>query len=205
MHNRGLALVGLGRIDEAAEEFREASRLNRAEYGPEHPETLQSLYSLIELEQGRGHWEAAAPLVAEMLPIQRRFSPPSNPYVYINLSRLARNHLELERFEAAAPLAREFRELMSKRPAADRERLYSEALLGAVLTGLGRLEEAEPLLHDATGGAADTTGPWPPWTLYGPATGREWLARLYDARGRPDEAATARSGANVLPRELFAP
>jgi tetratricopeptide (TPR) repeat protein len=91
-----------------------------------------------------------------------------------------------------------FRECLGVRRAAydDNHALavYTESLLGECLTGLGRYDEAERLLLHAYPLLRDQPGADPEPTL---AAARR-LVKLYEAWGKPDEAARWRTHLNPV-------
>jgi non-specific serine/threonine protein kinase/serine/threonine-protein kinase len=99
----------------------------------------------------------------------------------------------LGQYELAEPRARECLDLLARWAAGEpRWRpSWAEALLGRCLAGLGRHDEAEPLLREGYAGVRDC-----PLPIAGPARrlARRWIVELYEETGRPDEAEEYRRG-----------
>jgi tetratricopeptide (TPR) repeat protein len=69
---RGVALEGLGRLDEAQTAFEEALAANDAALGPAHPERAWPLERLAKLHETRGELEAATETDAILIDLLRR-------------------------------------------------------------------------------------------------------------------------------------
>jgi tetratricopeptide (TPR) repeat protein/tRNA A-37 threonylcarbamoyl transferase component Bud32 len=93
---------------------------------------------------------------------------------------------------AAAPVLRESLAILRRERPDDRDEFQAQSLLGAALTGQGRYDDAEPLLVRSYQGISKlerARKDFDPETLQHLLDVLERLVQLYDARGRPREAA----------------
>ena len=118
--------------------------------------------------------------------------PPRHPNRSFPPSGMAEIYVRQGRFGEAESVFREMLELRREAFGED-HRLTSElkSSLGAALTGLGELQEAEILLLDAYGRFSSERGPDDPRTKLA----AKRLVTLYEARGDDAEAARYRPAA----------
>jgi eukaryotic-like serine/threonine-protein kinase len=189
-----LALTVNERGDHAAAEamFREALAIGRASLGREHPNNAQRLANLACALRLRGKLAEAAATNEEALAISRPALGLDHPAVARQEVGLARVYLDQGRPAAAEPLLRHALGVQQRRSAAEGWRLgATQSLLGDVCTRLSRFAEAETWLLRAFELLQGTPG----------SESREaqeardnlaHLVALYEAWGRPEEAAAYR-------------
>jgi hypothetical protein len=102
---------------------------------------------------------------------------------------LALAYISQKKFIEAEPLAREAVEFNRKKQPGEWQRFRAESLLGASLAGQKKYAEAEPLLVEGYQALAARKAhiDVPDW--YHLDRAREWLVQLYQAWGKPDQAA----------------
>jgi eukaryotic-like serine/threonine-protein kinase len=129
---------------------------------------------------------AAEPLLREALELRRRLLGPEHADVAASMTLLAGLLVDTGRFEEALPLATEAKAISLAAFAPDHWRTASAASAeGAALAGLLRHEEAEASLLASYAILSSDPGTLP----YYASSSRRWLAALYEALGRPREAA----------------
>jgi serine/threonine protein kinase len=193
MGNLALDLDDLGRPEEAGALHRQVLEARRAVLGPDHRSTQNAAYSLAEHLYKRGKPDDAEPLLRELLATQRRILPKDHPSVADTLQRLGEALATSHRAGDAEPLLVEA--LAIRRRNASRVDVgEAESLLGGCLTTLGRHAEAEPLLlagYEKLVASSDTG-------LRRVERASARLIDLYDASGRPEEAARWRATAGPV-------
>ncbi len=174
-----------GRHEEAEELVREAIDLGRRVYG-EHPELADALSTWGNTLRTLERYDEAEAAYEEALAMNRTVRGADHPRYglilsYLALTAAARGDdaLAEQRFRDALAVQDEALPEDHDEPALTRSNL------GALLTRLGRWEEAEPLLLRAYTVLENTYGGEDERVR----TAAERLATLYEAWGRPDEAA----------------
>lgn len=115
-------------------------------YGPDHPELAQTLFNLGLSWADLGDDSRARPYLERSLAIYERTLEPEHPLLLKALSTVADQHRQNGRAAEARPLDQRVLDITGSRLAADPENL---PLLGArvrALLGLGRIEEARPMV-----------------------------------------------------------
>jgi tetratricopeptide (TPR) repeat protein len=155
--------------------------------GPEHPDTLAIMNSLVMTYfESLDHNAEAVRLAREMLAIQRRRLASNDLRLAQALKQLAWTLIQAGRPAEAEPLVRECLIIYEQRQPNSTSTYYTRGLLGATLRRQGKYGEAEPLLRNALENLMQKN---PPGTFrYRLAEGAEEIARLYEETGRPDEA-----------------
>jgi serine/threonine-protein kinase len=192
--NLGVLLDRARRWEEAEPLLRAAVEIHRAVYPQGHPELAGTLRNWgIALAHMQRFQDAEAPL-REAVAIRRRFLGNETVDVAVAELDLAYALIMNERYEEPAVLARDAIRILRRQLGDENSLVYhARAHLGDALRGQGRLAEAEPLLLAAY---AKFENPKPiarQWHRY--AVGA--LVRLYEASGRPDEAAKYRALLNA--------
>jgi tetratricopeptide (TPR) repeat protein len=178
------------RWDEGEPLLRAAVEIHRASHPQGHPELASTLRNWgIALEHMQRFQDAEAPL-REAVAIRRRFLGNETVDVAVAELDLAYALIMNERYEEPAVLARDAIRILRRQLGDGNSLVYhARAHLGDALRGQGKLAEAEPLLLAAY---AKFESPKPiarQWHRYAVAA----LVRLYEAKGRPDEAAKYRA------------
>jgi tetratricopeptide (TPR) repeat protein len=136
-----------------------------------------------------GDFEAAEPLLREALELRRTLLGNEHADVASTMTLLADLLIDTGRFDEALPLAMDAKAICAKAFGNEHWRTASAASAeGAALAGLKRYSEAESLLADNVRILQNDTGALPFFV----ANAKRWLAELYLALGRSDEAAKYR-------------
>jgi serine/threonine-protein kinase len=190
LNNLASVVKQRGDYAEAESLYREALAIVREQLGNEHPDVALSLDNLADVLALKGDFAGAEKLFRETVPMLRKLLGSQHPSVAVSLVNLA-DMLCLERKPAEAePIAREA--LAIFRNALPSGHTYigeAESVLGGCLTLSERYGEAEPLLLGSYPVLKAKTGERSPETR----KARERIVRLYEAWGRPGEAARYRA------------
>jgi len=178
-----------GKYAQAEALFSHTAEVQGHALGPEHPFTLDTLSYMASMYQRRGNY-ATAQNYAEQTLVKRRHALGSeHPDTMASAADLALVYLSQGKFTESEPLAREALEFDRKKQPDDWQRFRAESLLGASLSGQKKYAEAEPLLLEGYQGmlARKDRIAVPDW--YNLDRAGEWIAQLYQAWGKPQEAA----------------
>ncbi len=175
-----------GDLEGAIAIARQSLDIYRQAVGEEHPLVARSMNNLAMWQMEDRDFAAAEPLLRDALELRRRLLGPEHADVAASMTLLAGLLIDTDRFEEALPLATEAKAISLAAFAPDHWRTASAASAeGAALAGLLRHEEAEGLLLAGYAILSSDTGTLP----YYVSSSRRWLAELYEALGRPREAA----------------
>ena len=206
-NNLAAAYHAAGRTAEAIALHEATLKLMEAKLGPDHPDTLTSRNNLAAAYESLGRWAEAEPLRRDVAgpPPQDRPSPtaPSWPATW---PRSAPNLLEQARWSEAEPVLRECLAIREKAIPDDWTRYNAMSLLGGALLGQGRYAEAEPLIVPGYEGMKARAAKIPAPAKPPCPEAAERVVRLYEAWGRPEQAAAwkAKLGLADLPADVFA-
>jgi tetratricopeptide (TPR) repeat protein len=145
---RSLALLyqAQGTYAQAASLLQEALQTGRRVLGAQHPETLATMNNLAEIYRRQHNYPEAESMFNDVLAVRRRLLAADHPNITNVLASLGGIDLEQRKFPEAEPLLREALTGQRKTGPDTWRRFYTESLLGACLTGLGKYAEAEPVL-----------------------------------------------------------
>ncbi len=139
-----LALAEAGRVDAAAEQFRQALAIAEEHLGVEHAQVLVSASNLARHESDLGDYEAAIARFESILPRQRALLGARHPDAIATLNNVSVAYSGAGRSEAAIRTAREALELCVDVYGPDHPlTARSHGNLGVGLFSLGRMSEAE--------------------------------------------------------------
>ena len=174
------------RYDKAEPLYVETLQIRRQLLGEAHPETLTSMNNLALLSDRQGRYEKAESLYLETLQIKRRVLGEEHPSTLVSTRNLASLYENQDRYGDAEPLF-SFAVAAAKRSLPEGHWHTGVFLTGhgRCLAALERYEDGERALLDAHQVLATALGPNHERTVK--AIGA--LADLYDAWGKPDEAA----------------
>lgn len=173
--------------DERLRRLNEALPALKAKHGPDHRDTLTIMNALAAAYLEAGQLDDALRLYEEVLQLRRVNPGPDHMVTAVALGNVVALHLRRHEYAAAELLLKEYRDICEKRlPRDDYRRFSAQSLLGEALTGQKKYVDAAPLLLDGYAGLKArerTAGPKRVTEAV------ERLVRLYDAWGKPDEAA----------------
>jgi eukaryotic-like serine/threonine-protein kinase len=169
--------------------FDQTLEISRRVLGPEHPFTLSVLSDIAASYQRRGRYALAETYASQALAGQRRTLGLEHPATIASAADLALAYVSQGKFTASEPRAREALEFERKTQPDDWQRFRAESLLGVSLAGLKKYTEAEPLLLEGYRGMAARKSRMavPDW--YHLDRARDWIVQLYQALGKPVQAA----------------
>ena len=154
-------------------------------YDDQNPKLMDMRYNLAMSHAGLNQYEEAEAIFLELRKNLEAYYGAEHPYVFDVIHNSARWRVRQKRFEEALPFAEEGYAKRLEFLGEDHFRtIDSKALLGTTLTGLGRYEEAEPLLLEA----------WEAYDRIGMPQRKaqrqlgETLEALFLATDRPEEA-----------------
>ena len=194
--NLAYVLQRRGQFAQAETMQREALAMRRKLLGNEHSDVAASLAGLADLFYDQRKLPEAEALQREELTMRRKWltgsSPP--PAALINnlvdtLFRLTRTLLAADKFAEAEPLAREWLALGEKELPDDWQTFNAHSMLGSTLLGQKKFAEAEPALVAGYEGMNQRQEKVPTEYKFRLRESLECLVRLYEATGRPDQAA----------------
>lgn len=190
--NHALLVMERGDHEAAAGMFREAISLRRKSLGEKHPSLAATMNNLGHALRELGQFTAAEAIQREAVALARDTLGADHPAVATYTINLGRILLAAGDAAAAEPLLRDGLSARQRLfPPTDWRVASPTSLLGAALTGLGRYSEAEPLLLAAHRMLKDIPGP----QARDARATRHQLVRLYEAWGKPGQAATFRASA----------
>ena len=158
----------------------------RRTLGAEHPLVAQAMNTLAMWLIEQGKLASAEPLVRGALDMRRKLLGPEHADVAVSMTLLGCLLVESGRYDEALKQATDAKPIWSKALTKDHWRAASaDAVQGAALAGLGRFDEAEKLLLTSYDVLHQERGVL---KIYATSSSR-WLARLYQAMGKPEKAA----------------
>jgi eukaryotic-like serine/threonine-protein kinase len=189
LNNLAAVLEEQGKVAEAEALFREALAMEKKLLGSEHPEVAASLAGLADVLSAQGKLAEAETLQREALKMRNKLLGHEHPDVAQSLADLTRTLLLEEKVIEAEVLARECLAIYEKRFLQDWPTFDAWSLLGATLLGQKKYAEAEPLLLTGYKGMKDCVEKIPAAQKRRLKEALQHLVQLYDATGRPEEAA----------------
>jgi tetratricopeptide (TPR) repeat protein len=204
MFGLAVAYKGNTRLFEAIPLFEEALRLRKAKRGPDHPDTLQSMWGLASTYLDADRLDDAIRRSDEALELHKSKYGPDHPETLairaVRAGALGEKLLQQKKYVEAEPQLREG--LTSRKGVMPNywQRFHTESLLGASLLGQKKYGDAEPLLKEGYEGMYKRADKIPAPLKHHLTEAGEWVVRLYDEWGKPEEAAKWRAKlALVLP------
>jgi len=178
-----------GKYAQAEALFGETLDIQRRVLGPEHRDTLHTLSALAFMYQRQGKYIFAETNAEQALAGRKHAQGPENGDTMDAAADLALAYLSQRKFAESEPLAREAVEFDRKKQPDDWQRFRAESLVGASLAGQKKYAEAEPLLLDGYQGMLARKDRIGVPDRYHLDHAREWLVQLYQAWGKPADAA----------------
>ncbi len=192
-HTLGMVLYDRGRVNEAEAMLKEAiagRERNPGGYQEWDAATARDFLAWIYQDQGR--WQEAEVLLRNVAQAYRHHLGPDRVAVADVIGRLGRALLEQKKFAQAEPFLRECLAIRAKKQPGKWEHYRTQSRLGEALAGQRKFTEAEELLLAAEKGRLKLSPPDPNDKGNYAKVRREFrerLVRLYEAWGRPKDAA----------------
>jgi serine/threonine protein kinase/Tfp pilus assembly protein PilF len=184
MNNLAGAYAARGKYAQAETLFSKTLEIKRRVLGAEDPSTLYTLSDFASMYQRQGKYARAETFAAQALAGRRRALGPDHPDTMDSAADLALAYVSQGKFAESEPLAREVLEIEGNKQPNDWHRFRAETLLGASLAGQKRYTQAEPLLLRGYQGMLARRDRIAVPDRCHLDSAREWLRRLYRARGR---------------------
>jgi len=190
--NLGGLMLDRGRHDEANALFREALAIRRRVRGSGHPDVAMCLYRLAQVAAAAGDTAEAIELHQQALAIREQALHPDHPDVARSMLASGTVLLQAGESDRAESLARQCVEVRRRSlPAGHWQVAEAQSLLGACLQAQHKFERAEEQLLQSLDALRESRGPSDEHTR----TAIRRLGELYEAWGRPLEAAKYRANA----------
>jgi serine/threonine protein kinase len=158
---------------------------------------------LLEVYVQTGDAAKTAGLARQLLAEQRAALPADSPQLASRIARTARMLLTVNAWREAEPILRECLDIRERKEPDDWATFNTRSMLGACLLGQGNFAEAETLLLTGFEGMKRREATIPPDAKVRLSDALERLVQLYDATGKPAEAAKRRAelyaGAEAAP------
>jgi len=186
LENLGNVYYRQGEFDRTLELLDEVMTIRKEVLGENSPDVARTLNNMGMVANAAGDPETAEGYLRRAVAGMERAYGPNHPDVAMSHWSLAHvlwgegklDEAEVELREAVAVAERAF-------PEGSAGRARFDLPLGNLLAEQGRFEEAEPLVLSAHAAYLEIEGPDGPRTTDAAA----WLVKLYEAWGRPDDAA----------------
>jgi serine/threonine protein kinase/Tfp pilus assembly protein PilF len=198
MNNLAALLQNRGRETEAESLSRAALAMNRKLLAEDHPSVATNLNNLALIVQAQGRSREAEDLFRRALAMRRKLLGDRHPRVASSLLGLSSSLLDRHAVAEAEPLLRECLEIQQANLKPDDWKIaLTQSLLGECLTARREFAPAESLLRAGSEilGASSAA----------PAAEKrkalERLIALYEAWGRPDQAASGRAQLHRLEQQ----
>lgn len=185
MHNRGMALKDLGRLEESERVMSEVLRRRVEEFGIDHPQTLVAQDTLAGIIQKRGNDAAASAMLREVVERRSRVLGEDHLATLVSMGNLGVTLIRLGELDEAETLTRKAYNAHLAR--LGEEHAKTQILLGNLaylLEDRGQVEEAAELYRKSIEIRRRSSGGLDPETW---ATVNN-LAMLLMSSGSPEEA-----------------
>jgi non-specific serine/threonine protein kinase/serine/threonine-protein kinase len=172
--------------------------VQRRVLGPEHRDTLATIYNLALLYQDQNDDTQAEPLFSKLLEVRRRVAGPQHPTTLAAINAMASVYLKEGKYGQAEPLLREELSGYPKGKTDSWDRFNCESLLGGSLAGQEMYLKAEPLLLSGYEGLHRQESTVPFSRRVEVKHAAERIVQLYEAWGRTDKAADWRKKVQTI-------
>jgi serine/threonine protein kinase/tetratricopeptide (TPR) repeat protein len=191
-NNLAVAYRASGQFAKAVSLLEEAMKRQKTTLGPEHPTTLATIDRLALAYRHAGDYTRAEAAFLEALATKKRTLAADDPSITHTMASLGANYLKQKRYiEAESTL----RECLARRETKESDKWqYFETHrgLGESLLGQKRYAEAEKHLVQGYEGLKEREATIPRLDRAALTEGLEQIVELYDAWGKPDDAAKFR-------------
>jgi tetratricopeptide (TPR) repeat protein len=155
-----------GRYNLAYGRCLDALSIRKKELGPEHPDTLASMYDLANTLQNQGKYEAAEDMQRQVLELCQKMLGPEHQHTLASMHSLAKVVARQGKYEAAEDMQRQVLELRQKMLGPEHpDTLASMHSLAKVAARQGKYEAAEDIQRQVLELRQKILGPEHPHTL----------------------------------------
>ncbi len=209
-NNLASAYADAGRAAEALALHESTLKLLETKLGADHPDTLASRSNLAAAYESLHRYAEAEALRRVLLARRRKTDKPDSPLLAGDLTMLGWNLLMQAKWPEAEPILRECLAIRAGSSPDAWNTFNTRSQLGGSLLGQGRSAEAEPLIVSGYEGMKAREAQIPAGGKPRLAEAGERVVALYEARGRPEEAARWRARLEIdagrarLPDDVFA-
>jgi eukaryotic-like serine/threonine-protein kinase len=166
MGTMGEVYWSLGLYKEADPLLEKAVERRQRVLGPEHPETLHSMYLVAKNLNDEGQYAEAESRIRKVLEVQARVLGPKHPDTVASMIAIAGVVYEEGRYQEAEKEQRELIELLQEQTPQDEARiLMTKNNLAINLAAQGRDAESEAMYRETLDGERRSLGPDHPRTL----------------------------------------
>jgi serine/threonine protein kinase/tetratricopeptide (TPR) repeat protein len=190
--NLGVNYADAGRPGEAVAVFDEWLPRALAARKPGQPPRDFGVLAGADAYTRAGRPEKAEPLLRERAALQKQATGAGSPEYAVVLAQLGGNLLRQRKWAEAEPVLRDGLAIRERVESGAWTTSYAKSQLGWALLGLGRYADAEPPLLQGYEGLKRRAAQIPAGSKPVLNEALERLVRLYDAWGRPDDAARRR-------------
>jgi eukaryotic-like serine/threonine-protein kinase len=175
-------------------------KLRRVKLGGDHPDTLISMSNLAGAYLNVGRNEDALALFGEYLARQRIRGGADSVVFAGQMTQVSQDLLRARQFAAAEPYLRECLIIREKKEPQAWTTFNTKSLLGGSLLGQNKYADAEPLLTAGYAGMKQREDKIPKEGRVRVTESLERLVQLYEAIGKPVEAAKWRTELDEIRR-----
>jgi serine/threonine protein kinase/tetratricopeptide (TPR) repeat protein len=189
MNNLAMAYRRAGKPEQAQPLQERALQLQQTGLGAEHPSTQLAMKNLAAIYLAVGKLDQAELLFRDLLAVRRRTNGPASLATAEVMASLGRTLLLRQKFVEAEPVLREALVVRAEQAPDDWGTGNTRSLLGGALLGQQKYAEAEPLLVQGYERIKRQEARLPVEARPRLTEALERLVQLYDAWGKPDQAA----------------
>ncbi len=194
MNNLAATYRKLGQVSKALPLQEETLKLMEEKHVPTHPDRLACTNNLIRTYLAAHQSDKAITLLRDFVPLQRSQLEPEDLGLVNVFLPIGEGLVNEKQFAAAEPLVRECLAIRERKEPDAWTTFRTRFLLGWSLFGQEKYAEAESFLLQSYAGMAQREAKIPVKIRHDRLTeGVERLVQLYDAWGKPDQAAQWRA------------
>jgi serine/threonine protein kinase/tetratricopeptide (TPR) repeat protein len=201
-HNLAVAYRRTDQLEKAVELFEDALTRQRTTLGSDHPMTLDTIDRLALAYRNAGDYTSAERAFLEALAIKKRTLAADDSSLAHTMASLGGNYLRQKRHTEAESMFRECLAIREKKEANTWLHFAAQRGLGASLLAQKKYAEAEKYLVQGYEGLRLREATVPPMDRRLITETLEQIVELYDAWGKPEEAAKWRT--EVISKESSA-
>jgi hypothetical protein len=193
MNNLAGAYQADGQLRKALPLLEQTLEKRQAKLGADHPDTLQSMNILAGAYHDAGQLDLEEPLLRALLQLEQKKEGPDSTATAGVLARLGLNLLKQKHFDEAESLLRECLTIRSKKMPDHWTTFNTQSMLGSALLSQKQYAAAEPLLLEGYQGMKQRATQIPKAGQSRLAEALDRLVQLYEAWGKPADAAKWRA------------